>query len=232
MRDVQRWRGAILFLAVCLGVVPTAAQNNPTPQSPVNPQELQSELQRQQARIAELERLLKEQSQLLQWLLERLPSLEPRTTLPAGDAPAQGPIPAREAERVSGELDALAEHGKELSEKVGRLEKNNQEINQSVSDKTKGLGNFSFSGDIRLRYEPFFQGGGFVTRHQERARARLNFTGKLSDEIAGGISVATGSLPAPVRDLLFRTPLPIVLLIAGTVLVLWRIARTGRGDRA
>ncbi len=46
------------------------------------------------------------------------------------------------------------------------------------------------------------------------------------------VSVATGFLPAPVRDLLFRTPLPIVLLIAGTVLVLWRIARTGRGDRA
>lgn len=43
-------------------------------------------------------------------------------------------------------------------------------------------------------------------------------------------SVASGFLPTPVRDLLFRTPLPIILLIAGTVLVLWRIGRTGAGD--
>lgn len=53
--------------------------------------------------------------------------------------------------------------------------------------------------------------------------------------VVGGVllvSVATGFLPAPVRDLLFRTPLPIVLLIGGTVIVLWRIGRTGRGDRA
>ncbi len=194
MRDVRGWGGAVLFLVACLGVGPAAAQSNPTPQSPVNLQELQNELQRQQARIAELERLLKEQAQLLHWLLERLPSPEPRATLPAGHAPNQDSTPARELERVSGELEALAERGKELSEKVSRLEKNDQEINKAIGEKSKGLGNFSLSGDVRLRYEPFFQGGGFATRHRERARARLNFTGNLTDEIVGGISVATGSL--------------------------------------
>jgi hypothetical protein len=58
-------------------------------------------------------------------------------------------------------------------------------------------GNFSFGGDLRVRYEPFFQEGA-PDRHRERFRARLNLTGNLSQEFSGGISLATGSLDDPV----------------------------------
>lgn len=44
-------------------------------------------------------------------------------------------------------------------------------------------------------------------------------------------AVATFLAPAPARDLVFRTPLLILVLIGGTGLVLWRITRPGRPDR-
>jgi len=40
-----------------------------------------------------------------------------------------------------------------------------------------------------------------------------------------GAAVITGFLPAAVQDLVFRTPLAIVVLIAGTGWLLWRISR-------
>lgn len=41
-----------------------------------------------------------------------------------------------------------------------------------------------------------------------------------------GLAVATSALPVALQDVVFRTPLAIVVLLAGTVLVLVRIART------
>ncbi|MBX3173424.1 MAG: putative porin [Gemmatimonadaceae bacterium] len=57
-----------------------------------------------------------------------------------------------------------------------------------------GIGNFRLSGDVRVRYEQQVQGAGFVTRHRERTRARLNLTGDVSERLSGGISIASGDL--------------------------------------
>jgi hypothetical protein len=43
--------------------------------------------------------------------------------------------------------------------------------------------------------------------------------------------VVTYLLPGDARDVVLRTPLLIVVLIAGTAAVLWRISRPGRPDR-
>jgi FtsH-binding integral membrane protein len=44
-------------------------------------------------------------------------------------------------------------------------------------------------------------------------------------------AAVTFLLPAEARDVVFRTPLLIVVLIVGTGLVLWRITRPARPDR-
>lgn len=44
-------------------------------------------------------------------------------------------------------------------------------------------------------------------------------------------SVVTFILPPEARDLIFRTPLLILVLIVGTAGVLWRITRPGNGTR-
>jgi hypothetical protein len=75
------------------------------------------------------------------------------------------------------------------------------------------IGRFRFTGDIRVRYENFFQGlpGGatecsgtpvtgcvFDTlRNRERIRLRFGVMGKLNDDFTGGIFIAAGSLSDP-----------------------------------
>jgi heme A synthase len=47
-----------------------------------------------------------------------------------------------------------------------------------------------------------------------------------------GAAILTSVLPTPVQELVFHTPLAIVVLIAGTAWLLWRISRrTGSAHR-
>jgi uncharacterized YccA/Bax inhibitor family protein len=57
--------------------------------------------------------------------------------------------------------------------------------------------------------------------------------GGLTVLVVLAAAVVTFLLPADARDVVFRTPLLILVLIVGTALVLWRITRSGpaSGDR-
>jgi hypothetical protein len=44
-----------------------------------------------------------------------------------------------------------------------------------------------------------------------------------------GASIGTSLLPTPIQEIVFHTPLTILVLIAGTAWLLWRIARRGPG---
>jgi len=101
--------------------------------------------------------------------------------------------PPDDLEVLKGELEAVADSAARSSQRLAKLDSSLAEAQKQTEARVKGLGNFNFHGDVRLRYEPFFQEGA-ATRQRERMRARLNLTGKLSDEVAGGISIATGAL--------------------------------------
>jgi len=65
------------------------------------------------------------------------------------------------------------------------------------NDGLKGrLRSLSFSGDLRIRYEPFFQAG-TEQRHRERARFRFQVASKITDELSGGFRLTTGGLDNP-----------------------------------
>jgi len=73
----------------------------------------------------------------------------------------------------------------------------------TLENKIKGYGPFSFSGDLRLRHESLFGSGPVngaepATRNRERYRIRFNVTAKLNDEISGGFSLASGDLGDPI----------------------------------
>ena len=73
----------------------------------------------------------------------------------------------------------------------------------SLENKIKGFGPFSFSGDLRLRHESLFGSGPVngtepATRNRERYRVRFNVNAKLNDEISGGFSLASGDLGDPI----------------------------------
>lgn len=201
--------------------LPPSNSDKGTPAQEV--QLLKQQLAAQQAQIEQLRVALQEQRTMLERALqfsqpatERSPSLgevasvkpvvpAPREALLASanavpgrvpSAPQNGGaanVPAAELEIVRGELEAVADSANQTNQRVAKLEASVADGNKQIAAKFRGLGNFNFSGDVRLRYEPFFQDGS-PTRQRERARARLNLTGKLSDELAGGVSIATGAL--------------------------------------
>lgn len=179
---------------------------------------LKSQLILQQRQIEQLQQTLEAQRQLLERLSGSAQSLSPMApkavevarvrpviptsatnsaSKPAALADHQGnggaAAPPDDLEVVKGELDAVADSANQANQRLMKLESSFTDSQKGAEAKVKGLGNFNFSGDVRLRYEPFFQEGA-ATRQRERMRARLNLTGKLSDEVAGGISIATGSL--------------------------------------
>lgn len=162
---------------------------------------LREQLQEQESRIADLERLLQQQTNLLERLQQQLAEqgTQPRLVRVSATGPAvQGPPPAQEMARISTELDALAETDKKIEDKVAKLEEKTSKAETNALKKLKGLGNFSFSGDLRLRYEPFFGGTLSYARHRERFRARFNINAKFSDELRGGLRIATGNELDPI----------------------------------
>jgi len=186
----------ILLFAALLFVSPITANETHKSASISTSEQLQEQVQRQQERLLELERLLKQQAQLLEQLWQQLAAQRLRPAPVSQSAP--GITPTQELERISGELDALAESSKELNEKVNKVQKESKEADNILGTKLKGLGNFSFSGDVRLRYEPFFGGTLGQDRHRERFRLRFNAIAKISDELTGGLTVASGDELDPI----------------------------------
>jgi hypothetical protein len=111
-------------------------------------------------------------------------------------APA-GQDKADDVELIKGELEAVADATAQANQRLTKVEADTAATGKNLEAKGKQLGNFNFSGDIRIRYEPFIQEGA-VTRQRERFRARFNLTGKITDEFSGGISLATGTLDDPI----------------------------------
>src|ERR1700723_3274238 len=69
----------------------------------------------------------------------------------------------------------------------------------NIEDRLKDFGPFAFSGDLRLRDEPFFGGPSneSLDQNRERFRLRFNVNAKLNEDFAGGFSLASGDLNDP-----------------------------------
>jgi hypothetical protein len=70
---------------------------------------------------------------------------------------------------------------------------------RNLERQSKGIGPISFSGDIRLRGEPFF--GGPTNESQDRARARVrarfNAIADLGSQFRAGVTLASGDINDP-----------------------------------
>jgi hypothetical protein len=104
---------------------------------------------------------------------------------------------AADAQRVAGQASSAAVEAK------AAVEKTDQNIGkkvQSLESSVKKVGPFNFSGDFRLRDEPFFGGPADQSqvRNRERFRLRINGNAKLNDDISGGFTVASGDVNDPI----------------------------------
>ena len=88
---------------------------------------------------------------------------------------------------------------------------------RNLERRIQGLGPISFSGDIRLRGEPFFGGPAdeSLERVRGRIRARFNVFADLGDQFQAGLTLASGDVNDPIstnQDLTgFYTRKPIAL---------------------
>lgn len=152
----------------------------------------------EQSRQLEAQRdRMREQQSKLDALTEELRSA--RSTSAAATAPASA------GEGVPGAVAAVAP-AQPQGDVGARVEKVEKSLS-AAEGKIKGIGPFTFSGDLRLRYEPFFGGGPETCealgtcppdRHRQRFRLRFNVNAKLNDEISGGLTIASGNVGDPI----------------------------------
>lgn len=103
-------------------------------------------------------------------------------------SPDSSSIAALVSTAPSADQGAQAQTPQDLSNRIGNIE-----------DQLKNFGPFSFSGDFRLRDEPFFGGPSnqSLDQNRERFRLRFNVTAKLNDDFGGGFSLASGDINDP-----------------------------------
>lgn len=155
----------------------------PTPVTAADIQELRDALAAQQRQIQALQEQLQIKEQALQ---QHVQSAAPSAVQPADSIP-NSPVtvatnlqerPASTANQNAGSSD----------ERIRNLER-----------EIKGLGPISFSGDIRLRGEPFLGGptDQSLDRIRGRVRARFNVTAVLGEQFRTGITLASGDVNDP-----------------------------------
>lgn len=159
------------------------------------------ELQQLKELLLEQAKELEAQREMTHQQQQRLEALtqELRDMRASKEAPASSERPGRSP--VS--LEAVAQSQEDLGNKVGKIEQEVTETKKSLEGKIKGFGPFSFSGDLRLRYENLFgglplSGPSGEAQHRERYRIRLNANAKFNEEFFGGFSLASGDLNNPV----------------------------------
>lgn len=112
-------------------------------------------------------------------------------------ASVQEPQRLSEMELLEKQLGAMADSTNALQGRVTAVEIGITATNRANDGRFRQLGNFRLSGDLRYRYEPFIQSQQ-TTRQRQRIRARFNLQGNITDQIFGGITVATGTLDDPI----------------------------------
>jgi hypothetical protein len=159
----------------------TTATTNPVPADA----DLRSE-------VEQLKQLVREQQKRLDALETEHPSSAPVTspgssTTSSFDT-AQPSKAAASPATVNPQTSSLGQQAGSSDERIRNLERQIQ-----------GIGPISFSGDIRLRGEPFFGGPSdqSLDRARARVRARFNATARLGDQFRTGITLASGDVNDP-----------------------------------
>jgi Putative porin len=216
---MQRFRQFALALVLALTPMmaragdgperPAAAEKNPNAASAElsalegEVQELRDLLAGQARQIEEQSRLLQRQQQTMDALAQRLLAVSTggnaASTAPAGDALA--PAATAGSARQSAAAASIAPaSGAGAPQAAPAAAPPQDDITRRIEERVARIGPFAFSGDLRLRDEPFFGGPGNQSqvRNRGRIRARLYANVRLNDEISGGLALASGHIEDPI----------------------------------
>jgi hypothetical protein len=162
-------------------------------------EQLRQMMVQQSQQMEAQQKMMREQQEKLNALTAELRSAQAAASSAAAAA-QEAKAEQGNAKVTEGQLEAVADATNDLNKKVAALDKDYQGEKKSLGDKIKAVGPFNFSGDFRLRDEPFIGGptNQSQVRNRARFRARLNINAKFNDDISGGLSVASGDLNDPI----------------------------------
>ena len=203
-------RLGIFMLALAVGAtaqsVPSAGKKKQAATSAASQQDLQQLrdlVQSQQKQIQTQNEQLQELQGELRQVLDSLQQANVNSQkLQSSSDQAQAT--ASEARQTADQAQRAADDASAaLLETKGSVTKSEQTTAkklQGVEASLKKIGPFNFSGDFRLRDEPFFGGPSDQSqvRNRERFRLRVNATAKLNDDINGGFTLASGDINDPI----------------------------------
>lgn len=164
--------------------------------------EMKAMLQQQQQQINQLQQQLQQRDQTLQQAQQQLTQAQTA----ASDAASKAEAANTAATQTNESLSAMKSDVNDLKANLTTTALNIQEDQKTVNSVRGEVGTLSrikFSGDLRLRFEPFVGGGAQTAaapqnRYRERYRLRFNVNTKITDDFSTGFSLATGDLGDPV----------------------------------
>ncbi|MBI3405585.1 MAG: putative porin, partial [Acidobacteria bacterium] len=166
-------------------------------------EQLRTLLEKQNRELEAQRATLREQQGKMAALEAQLAQQQQATSSNGTHAAPSSDAKAADLAILEGQLEAVADSQAQLGKKVGTLETTTANNQRNTESKLRGLGAFTFSGDVRLRAESFF-GSGLVTgaeppdRHRQRVRLRFNANAKFNDEFSGGLTLTSGDLTNPI----------------------------------
>jgi hypothetical protein len=173
-------------------VPPQPAAEAPTTPAPSPEQQLRSELE-------QLKELVREQQ-------KRIDALETGHPQPATEVPpvVASVSPILNAPAPMPQATAATQDDSSQPQNTPRAQNvqagSSDERIRNLERQIKGLGPVSFSGDVRVRAEPFFGGptDQSLDRARGRVRARFNAIADLGTQFRAGITLASGDLNDPI----------------------------------
>ncbi len=170
-------------------VAPAAAPSAEAP-TPTPDQQLRSE-------VEQLKQLIRDQQQ-------RIEALEAgRKSDPAPQAVIASAVPVASAPAKTQDSSASPQADTPQKPNASRAQTvqsgSSDERIRNLERQLKGLGPISFSGDVRLRAEPFFGGPSDESLDRARARVRVRFNAmaNLGSQFRAGLTLASGDINDP-----------------------------------
>jgi Skp family chaperone for outer membrane proteins len=158
---------------------------------------LREMLQAQQQQIQQMQEEMRRRDQMLQQMEHRLS----QTQTAASEAQNRAAVAENSASQQQS-VEELRQQVQGISEAMTSAALSTQEDQKRVGNLETLVNRFRLGGDIRVRYENFFQDHDLCTncfdRHRMRVRLRFGVQGQVNEDFIGGFYIASGSFDDPV----------------------------------
>ncbi len=163
---------------------------------------LKQAMDAQQTQIKQLSDQVQSRDSQIQQLQQKIDQSQAAASEAAGKADSAASAAAQQGADVTALKSDVSDLKLNSTNAAVSMQETQKIIGTEKAD-IKALSNLKLSGDLRLRYEPFFGGGAATaadpqSRQRERFRLRFNINTKLDNDFAVGFSLASGDLGDPI----------------------------------